>query len=984
MSPKKAKTSPSKAGKDKQTKDKPPDIPSDEIHQAIIEVLEHQAPPQRYMNKAQKAAQKKVNRNHLTLEREQFDPLVGAKTVCVMFGKLILPKESDVKNIIKMYIDETSYENAKKLHAKIKNVYAGISQKAIQTVISEDPLHAKVAPKFLNKPKSRPIEAERPMEINQADLVDMRSYPVTQDNKTYRFILSVIDVFSRFVWLIPLERKDAASVAQELYNIYITFDSPIRLQTDQGTEFKSEVQLLCSLLNARIIYSRAHHPQSQGIIERSHGTWKNKIKHDMIAKAKEENPEYSWVDYLPGYARAYNEGFHRNLGFSPFEVFFGRASNRLARFRPQRDEEESITEEEVSYESEVDLEKMQEMLDQHEEAIKFFREKAKEKSAKQSNIQTQKLLHKRIPTLYDVGDLVLVEAKQPGAGRIREGKKLSKQRAKEGEVIEADPDNFRYKVHLYEDETEAWYNVEYLSMRTPAEEKKKQKQQKEAKSKIPVMKECKCSNKNCMRTPARECSYGMHRLCCRDFIKKKGACAIDNHNNPGQAWADYSTLYKKQQKDKERTFYEEAQRSTWLLDGFEAFVSMQAWLLASFKKDPQTRLSKSKTKKKKQTQSNNLEEKASKKGLVVKDCGGGGECFFSSISDQMQIRLGISISPKEIRKNAVEYLIKNPTFAAGQHLGAFVDLSDKLIEELHQQGLYEETGETEKSEGWDEAALALYAREMRKTTTWADHIIIMATVECLQYDLSIVSANLGQVDALIRFTGSDGHGLRLTVGHVWEMHYVSLQPVETEALPQKRKHEESDDDEEQQEEAGEPPEKIIIKEEEEEPEQQEEEEELVTPVVKQYSYEDVENFFISIANEFLERGTDIDDPEDPLLNVQPGMTPLHLDNSIAAKLFMQDEGVAYEVIHTSKGSFALLDEDGMERFDEFQTQIPKNTLVLTTPAFFYYLAQRWESGTVRQMKRWTDEIWEVDIDFLNAYTLWFNTEKEKWIRKLQE
>ena len=85
------------------------------------------------------------------------------------------------------------------------------------------------------------------------------------------------------------------------------------------------LKAICEALNVRIIKSAAYSPQTQGKDERSHRTWKEKIEFDMINCENDVN----WVENLPECQKIYNEPPHRSLGFlTPFEVYFGRTSNR--------------------------------------------------------------------------------------------------------------------------------------------------------------------------------------------------------------------------------------------------------------------------------------------------------------------------------------------------------------------------------------------------------------------------------------------------------------------------------------------------------------------------------------------------------------------------------------------------------------------------------------------------------------------------------
>ena len=71
----------------------------------------------------------------------------------------------------------------------------------------------------------------------QADLVDMRA--IADENDGARYILTVVDVFSKFAWAVPIKKKDAATTtagyAEVLRQAAPRY--PARLQTDKGLEF---------------------------------------------------------------------------------------------------------------------------------------------------------------------------------------------------------------------------------------------------------------------------------------------------------------------------------------------------------------------------------------------------------------------------------------------------------------------------------------------------------------------------------------------------------------------------------------------------------------------------------------------------------------------------------------------------------------------------------------------------------------------------
>ena len=54
-------------------------------------------------------------------------------------------------------------------------------------------------------------------EIWAADLIDMQAF--SKDNKGIKYLLTVIDIFSKFVWIVPLKRNSGQEVANPFSSI---------------------------------------------------------------------------------------------------------------------------------------------------------------------------------------------------------------------------------------------------------------------------------------------------------------------------------------------------------------------------------------------------------------------------------------------------------------------------------------------------------------------------------------------------------------------------------------------------------------------------------------------------------------------------------------------------------------------------------------------------------------------------------------------
>ena len=135
----------------------------------------------------------------------------------------------------------------------------------------------------------------------------------------YRYVLTVVDVATRFPEAVPLKNIDTISVAEALVSIFARVGCPEEILSDQGTQFVSDLmQEIYRLLSIKSIRTSPYHPQSNGLVERFNGTLKT-----MLKKVVHANPE-QWDRYIPALLFAYRELPSESTGFSPFELLYGR------------------------------------------------------------------------------------------------------------------------------------------------------------------------------------------------------------------------------------------------------------------------------------------------------------------------------------------------------------------------------------------------------------------------------------------------------------------------------------------------------------------------------------------------------------------------------------------------------------------------------------------------------------------------------------
>ena len=69
----------------------------------------------------------------------------------------------------------------------------------------------------------------------QADLIDVQR--LKKDNDSYSYLLTVIDVLSKYAWVIPLKNKSGPTLVAVFHQIFAEGRKPLKLQTDKGAEF---------------------------------------------------------------------------------------------------------------------------------------------------------------------------------------------------------------------------------------------------------------------------------------------------------------------------------------------------------------------------------------------------------------------------------------------------------------------------------------------------------------------------------------------------------------------------------------------------------------------------------------------------------------------------------------------------------------------------------------------------------------------------
>jgi len=172
------------------------------------------------------------------------------------------------------------------------------------------------------------IVAYRPLSLIQMDIFDMQNY--TRTNKGYKYILCIIDVFTRKVWTYSMKKKDNENVQESfkkfLQQSGIQNNTPTILMSDNDSTFinKSFQEIL---EKNKIIHQPNiiddHH--ALGLIDRFARTIKT-IFTRLFVQTKSDN----WIDHIDEIVGNYNNNGHTAIdNIKPNDAFLKKNLKKI-------------------------------------------------------------------------------------------------------------------------------------------------------------------------------------------------------------------------------------------------------------------------------------------------------------------------------------------------------------------------------------------------------------------------------------------------------------------------------------------------------------------------------------------------------------------------------------------------------------------------------------------------------------------------------
>ena len=148
-------------------------------------------------------------------------------------------------------------------------------------------------------------------EIWSLDILDLKDYG-PENNRGYRYVLVVIDNFSKFGWAVPLNNKKAITVKDSFENILIDSKrKPNLIETDRGKEFYSNI--FQDFLNKNNLKHYSRNTHLGAVFAKIF----NRTIRDLLIKPVFQKGDGNWIDILPIITKQYNNRIHSSTKLSP-------------------------------------------------------------------------------------------------------------------------------------------------------------------------------------------------------------------------------------------------------------------------------------------------------------------------------------------------------------------------------------------------------------------------------------------------------------------------------------------------------------------------------------------------------------------------------------------------------------------------------------------------------------------------------------------
>ena len=168
-----------------------------------------------------------------------------------------------------------SFSGLDKLYRIAKKEFPSITRNEIKQWAENNLSYSLHKPSRRNFKRNK-IYAPEIDSLWEADLAFVKDVANVNDGVNY--LLVVIDIFSKFLWVRPMKNKTARSLVEAFDSILSEKRKPEKLRTDKGTEFINESFQQYLKKQGIQFYTATNEPKA-AVVERVNRTLKSKLYH---------------------------------------------------------------------------------------------------------------------------------------------------------------------------------------------------------------------------------------------------------------------------------------------------------------------------------------------------------------------------------------------------------------------------------------------------------------------------------------------------------------------------------------------------------------------------------------------------------------------------------------------------------------------------------------------------------------------------------
>lgn len=224
----------------------------------------------------------------------------------------------DNNELKKLFYDvKSGFSSLDKLYRKVNEKGLKYTRNEVKDFYDSQPVKQVLKPSVKQKEYSSYV-GYHPGYIYQMDIIVYDRYTYNK----YKYILVVIDVYSRYVQARPMTNRRLETIITNYNSIIKVMGAPQKIQSDNEFNKKEFINIL-QTNGTSYIFSDPDEIHKNPIVERV-----NRTIALLIQKVRVALKRYDWNNYLDDVIDNYNSTYHSTTKDKPENIFKGNATNK--------------------------------------------------------------------------------------------------------------------------------------------------------------------------------------------------------------------------------------------------------------------------------------------------------------------------------------------------------------------------------------------------------------------------------------------------------------------------------------------------------------------------------------------------------------------------------------------------------------------------------------------------------------------------------